>query len=120
MYRTFSDNGREDFNAVSGILRLANKYEIDKLRCQALDHLSIAWTTTLKNWDAREDLARMYELESGMQQGFRYPSPIVRTIPSLHSPTSSTVSVNLVCSLAPHFHVLDVVLSIIDFLILSD
>lgn len=27
----------------------------------------------------------MHELESGMQQGFRYPSPIVRTFPSLRS-----------------------------------
>ena len=83
VHRTFGDNGREDFRAVAGILRLANKYEIDKLRRQALDHLSIAWPTTLKNWDAREDLVRMYELESGMQQGFRYPSPVVRTSPSL-------------------------------------
>ena len=80
VYRTFGDNGREDFRAVSGIIRLANKYDIDKLRRQALEHISVAWPTTLKSWDAREDLARMFELESGMQQGFRYPSPIVRDI----------------------------------------
>ncbi|KZT64585.1 hypothetical protein DAEQUDRAFT_732434 [Daedalea quercina L-15889] len=72
----FGDNGREDFRAVSGILRLANKYDIEKLQRQALEHLRTAWPMTLRGWDAREDLARMFELESGLQQGFRYPSPV--------------------------------------------
>ncbi|KAH9829965.1 uncharacterized protein C8Q71DRAFT_818035 [Rhodofomes roseus] len=73
---SFGDNGREDFRAVSGILRLANKYDIEKLRSTAVDHLSTAWPMTLRAWDLREDLARTYEIETGMQRGFRYPSPV--------------------------------------------
>ncbi|KAH9931902.1 uncharacterized protein B0H18DRAFT_1083414 [Fomitopsis serialis] len=72
----FGDNGREDFRAVSGILRLANKYDIEKLRGTAVEHLSSAWPMTLRGWDSREDLARTFEIESGMQRGFRYPSPV--------------------------------------------
>ncbi|GJE90441.1 hypothetical protein PsYK624_065740 [Phanerochaete sordida] len=73
---TFGDNGREDYRVVSGILRLATKYIIDKLRMRALEHLAVAWPTTLKRWDAREDVARAFESETGQPRGLRYPSPI--------------------------------------------
>ncbi|CAL1715630.1 unnamed protein product [Somion occarium] len=74
---TFGNNDRSDFRVVSGILRLSAKYIIDSLRAKALAHLSEAWPSTLKAWDLREDLARVYELETGTPRGFRYPSPIV-------------------------------------------
>ncbi|EKM50333.1 uncharacterized protein PHACADRAFT_214031 [Phanerochaete carnosa HHB-10118-sp] len=72
----FGNNDREDFRVVSGILRLATKYLIDTLRTRALDHLAIAWPTSLKGWDTREDIARVFESETGQPRGLRYPSPI--------------------------------------------
>ncbi|GBE86205.1 hypothetical protein BKA93DRAFT_895291 [Sparassis latifolia] len=69
-------NDREDFQVVSGILRISTKYIIDSLRAKALEHLSIAWPLTLKGWDAREDLAHAYELEHASHRGHLYPSPI--------------------------------------------
>ncbi|KAL0568368.1 hypothetical protein V5O48_013614 [Marasmius crinis-equi] len=72
----FGNNDREDFRMVSGILRLSTKYIIEHLREKALAHLSIAWPTTLKSWDAREDAARIFEMESGTYSGHFYPSPI--------------------------------------------
>lgn len=75
--RTFCDNSAEDFRVVSGVLRLATKYLIDALREKALAHLSIAWPDDLKAWDAREDLGRIREMESGLGSRHLYPSPIV-------------------------------------------
>lgn len=72
--RKFGNNDHDDFRVVSGILRLSTKYIIESLRVQALAHLSIAWPDTLKVWDAREDLARAYEMETGAHL---YPSPLV-------------------------------------------
>ncbi|KAG9223994.1 hypothetical protein CCMSSC00406_0004390 [Pleurotus cornucopiae] len=69
----FGNNDHDDFRVVSGILRLSTKYIIESLRVQALAHLSIAWPDTLKVWDAREDLARAYEMETGAHL---YPSPL--------------------------------------------
>lgn len=71
--------------AVSGIVRLANKYVIEEAtRMKALAHIRTAWPSTLKGWDAREDLARLYEVETGNSRGHRYPNPIVSnsTLPS--------------------------------------
>jgi hypothetical protein len=79
-FSSFGDNSAEDFGVVSGVLRLANKYLIDPLREKALAHLSVAWPTTLKGWDAREDLAGSYEQETGKSSSQRYPSPIVRLL----------------------------------------
>jgi hypothetical protein len=73
----FGNNDEEDFRAVAGILRLATKYIIDELREMALAHLSIAWPSTLKAWDLREDLARCHELETACPAGHRYPHPFV-------------------------------------------
>lgn len=73
---SFGNNDEDDFRVVSGILRLATKYIIDELREMALAHLSIAWPSTLKAWDAREDLSRSYELETIYPAGQRYPHPI--------------------------------------------
>ena len=73
---TLGDNSREDFKVVSGILRLSTKYLIDSLRAKSLAHLSIAWPSSLKCWDVREDRARMFELETGISRGHFYPSPI--------------------------------------------
>ena len=72
--RTLGNNDTGDFHATAGILRLATKYAIDKLRDRALAHLTIAWPTTLEGWDAREEAAREHEFETGQPL---YPSPIV-------------------------------------------
>ncbi|EMD38728.1 hypothetical protein CERSUDRAFT_122314 [Gelatoporia subvermispora B] len=72
----FGNNDRDDFRAISGILRLATKYIVDSLRKRALAHLCIAWPSALKEWDAREDIARIYELENATHRGLRYPSPV--------------------------------------------
>ncbi|OBZ65239.1 hypothetical protein A0H81_14734 [Grifola frondosa] len=73
---TFGNHDRNDFRLVSGVMRLATKYLIDSLRKRALAHLSIPWPSTLKGWDAREDIARAYEAERTAHRGHRYPSPI--------------------------------------------
>jgi hypothetical protein len=75
--RTFGDNSRDDFRVVSGILRLSTKYLIEGLRAKALAHLSIAWPSTLKDWDSREETARSWELDNSSHGGLFYPSPIV-------------------------------------------
>lgn len=76
--RSFGSNDQEDFRMVSGILRLSTKYLCDSLRAKALAHLSIAWPSDLKSWDAREDAAR-YEMDSEnvANIGHIYPTPIV-------------------------------------------
>jgi len=71
----FGDNGKKDFRKVSGILRLSHKYIIDSLKAKALAHLSVVWPTSLKAWDAREDVSRIYEMETN--GGRFYPHPIV-------------------------------------------
>ncbi|TFK29744.1 hypothetical protein FA15DRAFT_677663 [Coprinopsis marcescibilis] len=71
----FGNNDYNDFRIVAGILRLATKYIIDELREMALAHLSIAWPSTLKAWDLREDLARSYEIDSAMPGAHLYPHP---------------------------------------------
>ena len=75
--RNFGNNNRDDFQIVSGILRLATKYLIDSLRAKALAHLHIAWPLDLKAWDAREDVLRSYEADSRFSRGHRYPHPFV-------------------------------------------
>lgn len=76
-YRNFGNNDQDDFRTVSGILRLSTKYMIDSLREKALAHLRIAWPSTLKGWEAREDLARSFEMATGSTGGHLYPSPVV-------------------------------------------
>jgi len=71
----FGNNDNDDFRMVSGILRLSTKYIIDSLRAKALAHISVAWPSTLKGWDAREDLARSYELDPPLG-GHLYPSSV--------------------------------------------
>ncbi|KAG1815401.1 hypothetical protein EV424DRAFT_1628024, partial [Suillus variegatus] len=71
----FGKNDPTDFRIVSGILRLATKYLVDSLRTKALVHLSKAWPTSLKGWDAREDLTRADEMQSGPGMSNIYPSP---------------------------------------------
>ena len=78
--RNFGNNDRDDFQIVSGILRLATKYLIDSLRAKALAHLHIAWPLDLKAWDAREDVLRNYEVD-GFSCGSRYPHPFVSDLP---------------------------------------
>ncbi len=75
---SFGNNNRDDFRVVSGILRLSTKYVIDLLRAKALAHLSTAWPASLKAWGAQEEISRMYESETTMPRGLRYPPPIVR------------------------------------------
>lgn len=77
LYRHFGNNDQDDFRVVSGILRLSTKYLIDSLRDRAIAHLSTAWPSTIRGWDAREDLARAYEMETGASGARLYPSPLV-------------------------------------------
>ncbi|EGO20518.1 hypothetical protein SERLADRAFT_476777 [Serpula lacrymans var. lacrymans S7.9] len=72
----FGNNDHTDFRTVSGILRLSTKYLVDTLRTKSLSHLSTAWPSTLKMWDAREDVARAHELTTGLGVAHLYPSPI--------------------------------------------
>ncbi|KAJ7588133.1 hypothetical protein C8J56DRAFT_1164754 [Mycena floridula] len=72
----FGNNNQDDFRVVSGVLRLATKYIIDSLRDKAIAHLSIAWPSTLKGWEAREDIGRTYEMTTETSSGHFYPSPI--------------------------------------------
>ena len=78
LQRGFGSNDQDDFQKVSGILRLSTKYLCDSLRAKALAHLSIAWPSDLRSWDAREDAAR-YEVDSEnpTNSGHIYPTPIV-------------------------------------------
>lgn len=80
LFSVLGDNGREDFRVVSGVLRLSTKYVIDSLRSKLIEHLSAAWPSRLRDWDAREAACRSYESESGLSGGHLYPSPIVRTL----------------------------------------
>ncbi|KAG6886212.1 hypothetical protein C0993_010774 [Termitomyces sp. T159_Od127] len=73
--RIFGNNDQEDFRVVSGVLRLSTKYLIDSLRAKALTHLNKAWPTSLKEWDAREDLARTHETDL-TNTSHPYPHPI--------------------------------------------
>ena len=77
--RTFGSNDKADFCVTAGILRLSTKYLIDSLRTKALDHLSIAWPSSLKGWDAREDLVGEYYVDADGAR--RYPSPVVSRMP---------------------------------------
>ncbi|KAF9054388.1 hypothetical protein BJ165DRAFT_1337240 [Panaeolus papilionaceus] len=70
----FGNNDEDDFRVVSGCLRLSTKYLIDTLREKAIAHLSLAWPSDLKTWDAREDLARAYETD-GSTKSSRFPHP---------------------------------------------
>jgi hypothetical protein len=81
--RFFGRNDRADFAVVAGILRLSTKYIVDGLRMKALEHIAVAWPSTLKSWDAREDHAHsILELDATSHGGLAYPSPIVSPDPS--------------------------------------
>jgi hypothetical protein len=75
--RKFGNNDPHDFAIVAGILRLSTKYVIDSLRSKAIAHLNIAWPTTLKGWDIREDKVHASELTSPTEHASLYPSPVV-------------------------------------------
>ncbi|KAF9071658.1 hypothetical protein BDP27DRAFT_1262261 [Rhodocollybia butyracea] len=45
----------ESFPTVSALIRLATKYQVNRLRKELLRRLSIAWPSSLASWDARED-----------------------------------------------------------------
>jgi hypothetical protein len=49
--RKFSNERLEDFYYLAGILRLASKYFVTKLRAQAILHLTQTWSYTLKGHD---------------------------------------------------------------------
>ena len=74
----FRNNDRDDFRVQAGVLRLATKYDIERLRRKCVEHLRVAWPAQLKAWDAREEVARAFETETGTRRRLRYPSPIVR------------------------------------------
>ncbi|KAL1733280.1 hypothetical protein EV714DRAFT_246717 [Schizophyllum commune] len=73
------DNSPDDFRVVAGVCRLATKYLIDTLRVKTIAHLSKAWPSTLKEWDAREDAARVHEIafaSANPPTHPRYPNPV--------------------------------------------
>lgn len=41
----------EEFEAISGPLRLATKYELDDLHSRLAESLALRWPSTLKEWD---------------------------------------------------------------------
>ncbi|KAF9234993.1 hypothetical protein BU15DRAFT_89738 [Melanogaster broomeanus] len=82
----FGNNDLADFEVVSGILRLATKYLVDSLREKALDHLAVAWPTTLKGWDAREDIARSLELQTG-SGAYPYPTVVINLAREVNAPS---------------------------------
>lgn len=49
---------------------------IDSLRSRLIEHLSMAWPSRLREWDARETACRLYESENCLPGGRLYPSPI--------------------------------------------
>ncbi|KAJ7644014.1 hypothetical protein FB45DRAFT_285815 [Roridomyces roridus] len=65
----FSSERLEDFFYLAGILRLATKYFIAKLRVQAIKHLSQTWGYTLKLHDEMVEAA----LKSALVDGLSYP-----------------------------------------------
>lgn len=73
--RKFGINDKGDFRVVSGILRLASKYIIESLRTKALEHLTVAWPSTLKGWDAREEVTGDRYVSSDTPRF--YPNPVV-------------------------------------------
>ncbi|KAF9005941.1 hypothetical protein BDQ17DRAFT_1423665 [Cyathus striatus] len=83
----FRNNDQDDFRVVSGILRLATKYIVDSLRSKALAHLNIVWPSKLKAWDAREDLARAYELETGGSRLYPHPFQVINLAREVDAPS---------------------------------
>ena len=73
---------------------------MDSLREKALKHLSVAWPTTLKGWDAREDMARSFELQAGSESLCLYPSPIVSWTSTVSSESHRTLTHQAVINLA--------------------
>ncbi len=98
----FGNNDREDFAAVSGVLRLSTKYLIEEsIRAKAMAHIRSAWPSSLKAWDLREDLARTHEVETGDLRGLRYPHPIVSAVILLPScPPAHTPQLQAIINLA--------------------
>ncbi|KAJ7781772.1 hypothetical protein DFH07DRAFT_864982 [Mycena maculata] len=66
---TFSNGKLEDFFYLAGILRLATKYFIAKLRVQAIQYLTQTWSFTLKGHDDMVEAA----LRSPLVDGLSYP-----------------------------------------------
>ncbi|KAJ7147124.1 hypothetical protein C8R43DRAFT_1088675 [Mycena crocata] len=65
----FSNEKIQDFFYLAGILRLATKYFVAKLRVQAIQHLTQTWSYTLKGHDDMVELA----LRSPLVDGLSYP-----------------------------------------------
>ncbi|KIL69458.1 hypothetical protein M378DRAFT_48926, partial [Amanita muscaria Koide BX008] len=83
----FGDNSEKDFCKASGILRLSHKYIVDSLKAKALAHLSVAWPTNLKAWDMREDIARIYELETNGRQFYPHPIAVINLAREVDAPS---------------------------------
>ncbi|KAF9485476.1 hypothetical protein BDN70DRAFT_795624 [Pholiota conissans] len=83
---TFGNNDEDDFRVVSGILRLSTKYLVDSLRAKALAHLSEAWPSDLRTWDAREDLARSFEIE-GIPKRYPHPFNVINLAREVNAPS---------------------------------
>ena len=73
---------------------------MDSLRSKAIAHLSIAWPTSLKGWDLREDKAHACDLASSMEHASLYPSPIVRHRPSSRNPLTNDAFIQDIINLA--------------------
>jgi hypothetical protein len=77
-------NDNTDFANVSAVLRLATKYEVNRLRQDVLRGLSVAWPRFLAQWDIREANATS---TNGVYEPRKFlPHPMsVRFSPPRHS-----------------------------------
>ncbi|KAF7346545.1 BTB domain-containing protein [Mycena sanguinolenta] len=73
----FSNERLEDFYYLAGILRLATKYFIAKLRTQAIEHLTQTWSHTLKGHDDMVEAALRAPLVGGLSYPRVHPLHVV-------------------------------------------
>ncbi|KAJ7195430.1 hypothetical protein GGX14DRAFT_376932 [Mycena pura] len=69
----FSNEKLEDFYHVAGILRLATKYFISKLRLEAIEYLTQTWSYTLKGHDDMVEAALRAPLVDGLSYPWVHP-----------------------------------------------
>ncbi|KAJ7601582.1 hypothetical protein DFH06DRAFT_404503 [Mycena polygramma] len=73
----FANDKLEDFYYLAGILRLATKYFIAKLRVQAIQSLALTWSYTLKGHDEMVEAALRSELVDGLSYPRVHPLHVV-------------------------------------------
>ncbi|KAJ7245038.1 hypothetical protein B0H12DRAFT_1203528 [Mycena haematopus] len=73
----FANESLEDFYYLAGILRLATKYFIAKLRSQAIQHLTQTWSYTLKGHDDMVEFALRAPLVGGLSYPRVHPLHVI-------------------------------------------